>query len=83
VFSRTVQGTFREQSGNTQGTFRELSENIQGTFREHSGNIQRTSGNIHPTSSQSGLQQNKTLNPKLRVSKLSYWKLHSLFRLRI
>jgi hypothetical protein len=39
---KSIQGTFREHSGNIQGTFREHSGNIQGTFREHSGNIQGT-----------------------------------------
>jgi hypothetical protein len=32
----SIQGTFREHSGNIQETFREHSGNIQGTFREHS-----------------------------------------------
>jgi hypothetical protein len=44
----SVQGTFRERSGNVQGTFKDylgniqstLSERWEGIFREHSGHIQ-------------------------------------------
>jgi hypothetical protein len=32
---RSIQGTFREHSGNIWGIFREYSGNIQGTLKEH------------------------------------------------